>query len=97
MNGARHLSAWLIHFWTPHLTFPKMVVIEGETSLSQPCDREAFDLEKCLFREQYHFTACLEHTQALEKCCHRYKVSSIVFDHHPIRQAKECWCRGAPS
>ena len=51
-----------------------VVVIDGKTSKLQACDREAFELQKCLFKEDYDFCACEPYTKALQKCCHQYKV-----------------------
>lgn len=51
-----------------------MVVIDGETSRLQACDKEALELQRCLFKEDYDFSACKAYTEALQKCCRTFKV-----------------------
>jgi hypothetical protein len=51
-----------------------MVVIDGETSKLQACDKEALNLQRCLFKEDYDFSACKPYTEALQKCCRNFKV-----------------------
>ena len=91
---------------TPYIKM--VVVVDGETSKLQACDMEAFDLQKCLFREDYDFTACQPYVQALQNCCHNFKAISFlrnnVSQHHAAHilwhtaclfLPLECsWCRG---